>query len=259
MERIITLTSDFGLKDGYVGIMKSVITTINPASKLIDITHFTPSFNLRAARFLLERSYSFLPPDAIHLFVVDPGVGSSRRAILVNSKKGRFIGPDNGVFSPILSDLKNLNHVRVISNEAFSLSNISSTFHGRDIFAPAAGYLSCGLPEEDFGEVIENYKVVKDPKSNLINGQIKGEIQYIDNFGNLISNIPLDMIEELNKPTFYCSGQKCRLVKSYYEGQTTELNVLRGSHGYLEFFCKENSASEHFRASVGDMIEIVTI
>ena len=256
MEKIITLTSDFGLEDGFVGIMKSIITTINPMTKLIDLNHYLPPFNLRATRFLIERAFPFLPPDSIHLVVVDPGVGSSRRPIMVHSKKGYFIGPDNGIFSPILSNPKELIDVRVINNSMFSLIDGSSTFDGRDIFAPAAGYLSCGIEKKDFGELIDDFLIVEDQKPKVNGNIIRGEVQYIDHFGNLISNIPVELLKNRNLMEINCSNKKCVLVGNYSEGKNNMLMALVGSHGYLEFFCKENSASEYFNIVVGDMIEI---
>ena len=152
---MITLTSDFGLKDPYVAEMKGVILTINPKATLIDITHEVEKFNVRMAAFMLASAAPYFPKGTVHLAVVDPGVGTQRRAIIVQTKKGFFVGPDNGVLI-LAAQNQGIEHVYELANPKFMLPKVSSTFHGRDIFAPAAAHLDIGVQPSDFGPEIKD-------------------------------------------------------------------------------------------------------
>ena len=152
---MITLTSDFGLKDPYVAEMKGVILTINPKATLIDITHEVEKFNIRMAAFMLASAAPYFPQGTVHLAVVDPGVGTQRRAILIQTKKSFFVGPDNGILI-LAAQNQGIEHVYQLTNPTFMLPKISSTFHGRDIFAPAAAHLDKGVQPSEFGPEIKD-------------------------------------------------------------------------------------------------------
>ena len=185
---MITLTSDFGLKDPYVAEMKGVILSINPKATLIDVTHEVEKFNIRMAAFMLASAASYFPDGTVHLAVVDPGVGTQRRAILIQSKKSFFVGPDNGILI-LAAQNQDIEHVYELTNPKFMLPKISSTFQGRDIFAPAAAYLDKGVQPSEFGPEIKDpvnpeFTIIKRTNSSLI-----GEVMHIDGFGNIITNI----------------------------------------------------------------------
>ena len=202
---IITLTTDFGDKDGYIGMLKGVIYAINPAALLVDITHQLEPQNILQGAFMLHTTHRHFPPGTIHVAVVDPGVGTSRRAICLEVPEvGYFVGPDNGLFSYILEAYPNT-IARELINPAYHRQLISKTFHGRDIFAPVAAFLGRGEPFEEVGPQLELSGLVR--LENLwpaweqkTNGKrlIKGKIIHIDNFGNLISNIHRRLFAELS-------------------------------------------------------------
>ncbi len=200
---IITLTTDFGDKDGYVGMLKGIIYAINPAALLVDITHQLEAQNILQGAFMLHTTHRHFPPGTIHVAVVDPGVGTNRRAICMEVPEvGYFVGPDNGLFSYILEAYPNI-VARELSNPAYHRQLISKTFHGRDIFAPVAAFLGRGEPFEEVGPQLELFGLVRLenlwPEWEEKKGKrlIKGKIIHIDNFGNLISNIPRRMFDEL--------------------------------------------------------------
>jgi len=194
---IITLTTDFGYRDPFVGIMKGVILNINPLANIIDITHGISPQNIMEAAFTIEMSFASFPSKTIHVVVVDPGVGSVRRPILVITDHYYFIGPDNGIFSQIYNLSESLNVIHLTAEHYF-MAQISSTFHGRDMFAPAAAWLSKGINVSNFGDPIDDYvnmpiSVPVMPTKNII----EGEVIYIDLFGNVITNIKTQKIDEL--------------------------------------------------------------
>ena len=185
---MITLTSDFGLKDPYVAEMKGVILTINPKATLIDITHEVEKFDVRMAAFILASAAPYFPQGTVHLAVVDPGVGTQRRAIIIQTKKSFFVGPDNGILI-LAAQNQGIEHVYQITNPTFMLPKISSTFHGRDIFAPAAAHLDKGVPPKEFGPEIKDLTKPEFASVKQTNGSLIGEVIHIDGFGNIITNI----------------------------------------------------------------------
>lgn len=195
--KIIALLTDFGYKDNFVGIMKGVILGINPQVNLVDISHGVKPQSIFEAYFLLKNSYKFFPKGTIFVAVVDPGVGSKRKSILIETNDYFFIGPDNGIFSFLEShEIKNIVH---LTNKEYFLKPVSSTFHGRDIFAPAAGFLSKGVSPEELGTLIKSIKRVEIPKPRIEKDKLVGEIIYIDGFGNLISNISREVFNKFTK------------------------------------------------------------
>lgn len=247
---LITLTTDFGQEDGYVGMMKGVIYSINPAALLVDLTHAIEPQNVLQGSFLLYNSYRHFPPSTIHLAVVDPGVGTERRAIcLVVPEIGFFVGPDNGLFSYIIeAEQKRGAALRAyeLNNPAYHRLEISRTFHGRDIFAPVAAYLSKGEPPENLGTPLDIAQLViledKEPevKERGKGLAIQGQVIHIDHFGNIITNIPLSMLgnlpaEQREKIQITCSWLKAKgLKETYTQGKKYEPIILVSSGDFIE-------------------------
>jgi hypothetical protein len=249
MKRIITLTTDFGLKEHYVGAMKGVILSINPDVIIMDITHEIPPRDIFKAAFTLKNFYSYFPPGTIHIAVVDPGVGSKRKPIALEADNNIFIGPDNGVFTFIYRESKSVKSFE-ISNSKYTLPNISSTFHGRDIFAPAAGYLSLGVSVNDLGKrVMKPVRLpIKEPE--VKEGKIIGEVIYVDSFGNLITNVAAYLVKP--KSWIYIGGEVIKgISKSYSDVPKGKLLAVIGSGGFVEISVNQGSASELIEGRLG--------
>lgn len=251
---IITLLTDFGIKDPYVGIIKGIILSINPHVRIVDMTHEVESQDIREAAFLLEDFYQYFPEGTVHLCIVDPTVGSERKPIVMSAYKHFFVGPDNGIFSLLFH-----NHYEVysIENPDVMRKEISATFHGRDIFAPAAAYLSLGKSPTEFGSPVYN-PVLLDNLFPKVEGNILyGEIVRFDRFGNAITNISHNVFKHFtgNKP-FTISIGKMRfhsLRKSYFEDN---IMCLVGSSGYLEFASYRGNFREEKNIWKGDRVTI---
>ena len=256
---MITLTSDFGLKDPYVAEMKAAILTINSKATIIDITHEVEKFKIRQAAFVLASAVPYFPEDTVHLAVVDPGVGTQRRAIIVKAKKTLFVGPDNGILV-LAAQKQGIERVHELTNPKFMLSKISNTFHGRDVFAPAAAYLNEGVRPEEFGLEVKDFVnpefvKIKKTKSSMI-----GEILHIDGFGNIITNIKEKDITGLNgQPVtieFSKTSLKLPLAKTYGEAKPKEALALTGSHGFIEIALNQGNAAKKYHAKVGEKIKV---
>jgi S-adenosylmethionine hydrolase len=202
---VIALLTDFGLGDGDVGVMKGVIAGIHPDAQIIDITHDVAPQNVPSAAWILAASYRYFPRGTAFVCVVDPGVGSSRGAIAVHANDWYFVGPDNGLFSYIYAE-QGVESVVALTNHAYHLPQVSSTFHGRDIFAPTGAYLARGVALEELGPLLDPTTLVRLDITALVRhgSQIEGRIVHVDNFGNLITCIPLTMVPEL----FTCEAVK---------------------------------------------------
>ena len=260
---IITLTTDFGYKDPFVGIMKGIILDINPDAKIVDITHGIGPQNIHEAALVLEMSFKTFAHNTIHLVVVDPGVGSARRPILALTEDYFFIGPDNGVLSRVFPLSERLSVLHITSSHYF-LKKDGSTFQGRDIFAPIAGWLSKGIEVTNFGDPITDFKKLSIP-SPQFTGQnvIDGEVIYIDRFGNSMTNIHKDKISELtgsdsgNKIKVLVKGKEV-LFKTYYaEVKDTGLYALINSFGYLELFVRNGSAARTHGLKIGEKVGVM--
>ena len=268
MKSFIVLITDFSYSDGYIGAMKGVILSINPDAKIIDLAHNLPKFNIRYAGFILYSTFRYFPKRSIFVGVIDPGVGTERDAIVLETENYFFIGPNNGLFSLILEEEKVV-EARKITNREIMLPNVSTTFHGRDIFAPAAAYLSLGFPLEKIGPKLSNEQIIKIPHHKpLINAEkheYRGEVLAVDSFGNIITNIPNAPImthEKLSsKYSIYTSRgiYTARLVKSYGYGQKDELLLIPGSHGFLEIAINQGSAIDRLRIKEGELIHLKLI
>lgn len=251
--QIITLLTDFGLKDAYVGIVKGVILKIFPSAKIVDITHEIEPHNILQASFILAGSWRYFPDGTVHMAVIDPGVGGARRAILVVNKNHFFIGPDNGIFSQVIDDKAKVYH---LTKKEFFLPKISQTFHARDIFAPASAWLAKGKEPEEMGEPITDPTLLNLPKPKKEQGKIIGEVIYVDRFGNLITNIPQEMISE-NAIIRIMGKQIEGLSKSYSEHPRGTLLAIIGSWQMLEVSLAEESASFKLKAGVGQKVEVI--
>ena len=254
---IITLLTDFGYFDPYVATMKGVILNINPNVNIIDITHDIPKYNIRYGALILRAVVPFFPPQAIHVAVVDPGVGSERKAIIVETKDDRLlVGPDNGLLSLVAKE-RGLKKAVEISNERYMLKPQSTTFAGRDVFAPVAAYLSLGIEPEEFGEELETIEEVNLPKSYLMGKEIRGKIIAIDSFGNIITNIPFTQVRSIvrfGETLEVCIGGKRMVVpfvRTYGEVSRGELLALIDSFNYLEVSVNKGNAAKRLGASVG--------
>lgn len=255
--RIITLLSDFGLQDVYVGVMKGVIAQVNPTLTIVDLTHQIPPQNLAAARFNLINAYPYFPAGTVHVAVVDPGVGSHRRAIAIQLSQGFLVGPDNGLFSGVLEQYPVMAAVELSNSDYWRTINPSTTFHGRDIFASVGAHLASGLPIESLGEVIDPNTLVRldIPTKTLTDDGIIGSIQYVDHFGNLITNIPG---AEVDGKTWSVkiSDRIIPHTQTYSNCPLGEFVALIGSHGWVEIAVNGGSAQSQLQLDWGDTVEL---
>ena len=263
-ERIITFTTDFGLTDHYVGTMKGVILSINSSSPIVDITNSVQSYDVLDGALAISQSYRYFPTDTIHIVIVDPGVGTSRRPLLVRTEKHFFLAPDNGVLSFIFEQEKDRLQVRHISSEHYFLQPVSQTFHGRDIFAAVAGYLSKRVEASAFGEEITDFVRFAAPKPKpMAPNTIKGVVLKVDKFGNLITNIrPDDMpaLFEAEPPPFRIIIGKSEVTKmkaAYAQGTPGETFAILGSMGFLEIATNRGNAAKLVGADKGSDVGLV--
>ncbi len=256
---MITLTSDFGLKDPYVAEMKGVILTINPQATIIDVTHNVDKFNINIGAFMLASTAPYFPKDTIHLAVIDSGVGTERRGILIQTKRYFFVGPDNGVLM-LAAQNQGIEHLYEISNPKFLLHKVSNTFHGRDVFAPVAAHLDKGIKPSEFGPEITEVATPKFARVERRNSSLIGEVCHIDDFGNIITNISQNDLPQNRVVNIKLPGvlQNLSFCKTYAQAKHHEPLVLIGSHGFLEIAINQGNASEKFHTRTGDKIEVST-
>ncbi|MDD5397938.1 MAG: SAM-dependent chlorinase/fluorinase [Dehalococcoidia bacterium] len=276
MSRVITLTTDFGTGDGYVASMKGVILGINPQATVVDISHSVEPQSIRQASFILHTSWRYFPEGSIHVVVVDPGVGSHRKAVILKTPSACFITPDNGALSYVLHEIAetqaqhslvkiNQTIIRTLPSECEAVSitrkeywrhPVSTTFHGRDIFAPVAAHLSLDLPITEFGESINNLTVFPIPTPfQDATGQMVGHIIHIDRFGNLITNLRSSHIPR-GGAAIEVRNQRIDNTSRYYS-QGSGLIALIGGNDYLELSYRDGSAASILGAQVGDTIKLV--
>jgi S-adenosylmethionine hydrolase len=255
---IVTLTTDFGTRDHFVGVMKGVILGICPASRIVDISHEVPPFEVAEGGFLISQAYRYFPAKTVHVVVVDPGVGSARRPILIEATGQYFIGPDNGVLAMVYSDT--LHKARVITNEKYFLHPVSNTFHGRDIFAPAAAHLAKGARPSSFGKIIEDHLKPAFTEPQRTSKRVWcGTVLHIDRFGNLITNFQIEKFEGMRlRPFQFAIGtrQLTYLGATYSGAAAGEPFVLVGSSGFLEVSVNQDSAAKLLGCSVGAPCEL---
>lgn len=255
--RIITLLSDFGLSDVYVGVMKGVIAQINPALRVVDLTHQIPPQNVTAARFNLMNAYPYFPEGTVHVAVVDPGVGSHRRGIALQLDTGFLVGPDNGLFSGVLTQAEVVAAVELTNSQYWRTPTPSTTFHGRDIFAAVGTHLASGVPLGELGNAIAPNTLVQlpIPERTLTDTSITGCIQYIDYFGNLVTNIPAADVQR--KTWSVAVGDRIIPASQTYSDRALgELVALVGSHGWVEIAVNAGSAKSLLQLNVSDPVKI---
>jgi hypothetical protein len=260
---IITLLSDFGLKDPYVAEMKAVILSICPNVRIVDVSHEVEKFNIRTGAFVLASATPYFPRGTIHVAVVDPGVGTKRRPILVVGKQAFYVGPDNGLLM-LSAKKEGITHVYHITNKECMLPQISRTFHGRDIFAPTAAHLAKGREPSEFGPEIYDYIVPKFAEPRLKGKLLQGEVLHIDGFGNVITNITMEELEKIDireGDVFHVKLKeavlKLKLCTAYGEVEAKQPLAIIGSHGFLEVSVNQGSAAERFGARIGEAVEVL--
>ena len=252
----ITLLTDFGTSDYFVGALKGVILSINPAIRIIDITHEIPPQDIEAAAFTLLASYQSFPPGTIHVVVVDPGVGSSRRAIAASAAGQFFVGPDNGLFSYVL-ERESPQTIVQLTNETYFRQTVSNTFHGRDIFAPVAAALSKGTGIDKFGsEVLDPVKLESLTPTKLDNGDLKARIIHIDHFGNCVTSFDKHTLNGIESPSLRIKGRHIEgLQKSYSDGKRNrDLFAIWGSADFIEISARDRSAAKLLKVKRGDKV-----
>ena len=271
---VITLTTDFGLDDAYVASLKGAILSNNPLAHIIDISHSIAPQNVLQAAFILNMVYRHFPPQTIHVAIVDPEVGSKRRGIILKTPSAYFVAPDNGILSYVIDDLCQLkntpsahdpNREKITIKEGFEATAItdprfwhnpvSSTFHGRDIFAPVAAGLSLGISIYEFGEKISSLNVLSLTRPCADEQEeVTGQVMHVDHFGNLITNIKKSDLPR-KSVIIEIAGYAIHELSSYY-AQREGLLALMGSSGYLEISLKNGSAREFLKAAIGDEVRI---
>ena len=259
---ILTLTTDFGTKDGFVGTLKGVIWNICPAAQIADISHEISPQNVLAGAVTLWRAFPFFPPGTVHVAVVDPGVGTSRRPIAAHLGGHTFVGPDNGLFTPMIEDAENSGfQVEIVhlTNEKYFLPDVSRTFHGRDIFAPVAAHLANGIPLADLGPAITDPVRLTMPKPEKTAHGWRAHVTVIDVFGNCTTDLQATALTEHERVSFHLRGCEVRgLVASYGFKQSSELVALVDSENYVEIAIVNGSAAKTLGVQVGDVVEVLS-
>ncbi|MBW4673073.1 MAG: S-adenosyl-l-methionine hydroxide adenosyltransferase family protein [Desmonostoc geniculatum HA4340-LM1] len=262
---LVTLLSDFGDRDVYVGVMKGVIAQINSQIMVVDLTHQIPPQDIAAARFCLMNAYPYFPVGTVHVAVVDPGVGSKRRAIAVEFAQGFLVGPDNGIFSGVLSQSPAMSTTGY-AYAAVELTNLnywrtpepSKTFHGRDIFAPVAANLASGVPLKELGQEIDPASLVKLDigECKQTTNAVVGCIQYIDGFGNLVSNIPGSFVQGKR---WYVQVERLNVpgCETYSDVKVGEAIALVGSHGWVEIAINSGNAHSQLQLNLQDALQVL--
>ncbi|MBO3460944.1 S-adenosyl-l-methionine hydroxide adenosyltransferase family protein [Aetokthonos hydrillicola Thurmond2011] len=254
---ILTLLTDFGDRDVYVGVMKGVITQINAKLTVVDLTHQIPPQNIAAARFCLMNAYPYFPVGTVHVAVVDPGVGGVRRAIAVEFAQGFLIGPDNGIFSGVLSQSPAIAAVELTNPQYWRTSQLSTTFHGRDIFAPVGAHLASGVPFEQLGQTIDPATLVQlnIPECIQTETGMTGCIQYIDHYGNLITNIPGIYVQGktwcIQAPGLTIPGRE-----TYSDVKAGDAIALIGSHGWIEIAINSGNAETQLQIKLETPVQV---
>ena len=254
---MITLTTDFGYLDPYVAEMKGVIFTINPEAKIVDITHSVRKFDIRMGAFMIASASQYFPKGATHLAVVDPCVGTARRAILIETEEGFLVGPDNGILV-LAAKNQSIKRIFQLVNPKYMLPKVSSTFHGRDIFAPATAFLDKGVVPEEFGPEITDPKTPRYATVDWKGESLNGEVLHIDGFGNIITNINEKLVPASGslKITLQKITLQLTFFQTYAEAKPKEQLALIGSHGFLEIALNQGSAAKKFGAKIGDSVKV---
>ncbi len=269
---LVTLTTDFGLDDAYVGIVKGVMLSINPEIRLVDLSHTVPPQAVATGAFVLGSAYATFPSDTIHLAVVDPGVGTGRRALLLLTPHGRFLAPDNGLLTYVLRDAGALDYLQrdqpflavvqvplprgfrayALTNPSFWRHPLSQTFHARDLFAPVAAHLSLGVEPDRLGEPVEQVTCLFVPAVRWEGTTLHGHVLHTDGFGNLITSLPATELEGKDVVISLAGAEIRGLSRTYAEG--TVLTAIIGSHGYLEIALPNGNAAQKLGVRRGAVV-----
>ena len=258
MNRIVTLTTDFGLKDPYAGAMKGAMLSAAPDMTIVDITHLVSPGNILEGAFILLEAYRYFPRGTVHVGVVDPGVGGERKPILVEAGDYLFVGPDNGLFS-LAARILGMKRAIELTEKRFFLPEVSSTFHGRDIFGPVAAHLATGTAPDAFGAELGKIRALDIPRPATEEDGVSGEVIYEDSFGNLITNIRKQDIEPLSNAgcEVLINGASLKGVrKTYAVAAIGAALALIGSSGYLEVAVNSGSATGELKAGVGEKVKV---
>jgi S-adenosylmethionine hydrolase len=255
---LITLLTDFGTADAFVGIMKGVILGINPDVRLVDLAHGVPPQQILAGALALRASVPFFPAGTIHVAVVDPGVGGSRQPLLIETGSGILVGPDNGVLC-LAAEQMGRPRPRLLANQAFFRQPVSHTFHGRDIFAPVAAHLSRGVPPDVFGPALESIVQLSFPAPACTATSVSGEVIYVDHFGNLVTNIGADALQRFSGQPLSVSIKGRHVggpVVAYAALPEGSPLAIVGSWGMLEIAVRNGSAAEKFAVGAGAPVAV---
>ncbi len=259
---IISLLSDFGLKDPYVAEMKAVILFICPEARIVDISHEIEKFNILMGAFVLASAAPYFPKGTIHVAVVDPDVGTKRRPILVLTKRAFYVGPDNGLLM-LSAQRQGINRVYHVTNKQFMLPQVSRTFHGRDIFAPTAAYLAKGHAPSESGPEINDCVVPKFAKPSLRKNVLFGEVLHIDGFGNVVTNVSMRELEKIGIKEgdwFHVKLKEniimLRLCIAYGEVKAKQPLAIIGSHSFLEISVNQGNAARKFKVEIGETVQV---
>ncbi len=259
---IITLLTDFGSADAYVAAMKGVILGICPDARIVDITHEVPKFDVRWGAFLLSQAAPHFPSGTIHVAVVDPGVGTARRPIIVEAERCLYVGPDNGVLM-LAAMQEGVKHVYVVENRRYMLPRVSRTFHGRDIFAPAAAHLALGVKPSEFGREVRDYVTPNFASPRVEGNAIVGEVIHVDGFGNIITNISEEHLNQLgirdgDSLEVRIGGRRHRikLCSAYGEAPVGATLAVLGNSDLLEVSINQGNAARTLGATVGMEVRV---
>ncbi|MDA2910503.1 SAM-dependent chlorinase/fluorinase [Nitrospiraceae bacterium AH_259_D15_M11_P09] len=260
---VVTLLTDFGNRDYFTASMKGVILGINPQARIVDLSHEVAPQQVEEGAYLLGSSYRYFPDGTVHVAVVDPGVGSTRRPLLVTSSRYFFLAPDNGLLSYVLHEELSV-EVRLIENKQYRLDSEGATFDGRDLFAPAAAWLTRGQTPGSYGRLIHDYVRLPIVEPSWEGAALVGRIAYVDHFGNLISNVTSFHLKELrgktkrDQVTIRLAGLTIDgLVSCYADGRKDTPHALLNSNGRLEVFIREGRAAEWLKIGRGERIEVI--
>jgi len=259
---VISLVSDFGSRDPYVAEMKAVILNIYENAQIVDISHEIDKFDVRMGAFLLASAAPHFPKGTVHVAIVDPGVGTMRRPIIVETEKNLFVGPDNGVLM-LAAEKEGIKHVYMISNKKFMLQKVSSTFHGRDVFAPVAAYLAKGHSPTEIGFEISDYIIPEFAKPTVKARTLIGKVLYVDSFGNVFTNISTKHLDKINAKVgdslLIKLNEKTLRLKyctAYGEVNANELLTVVGGHGFIEISANQSNASQRLNIKPRISIQI---
>ncbi|MCY4624769.1 MAG: SAM-dependent chlorinase/fluorinase [Chloroflexi bacterium] len=265
---VIALLTDFGLHDTYVGELKGAILTVNPVVIIVDITHDVPPQDIQAGAYLLANAAPAFPAGTVYVAVVDPGVGSDRRPILVETPQGAFIGPDNGLFTriiwpdaddtpstPTLAPLPPTVRAWHLTNPAYRRAHVTNTFHGRDIFAPAAAYYAAGVPASQLGDPATSLWRLSFPLPKLEAGAVTGEVIHVDHYGNLVTNIHASMLPPV--ATVEIATHRIEGLSAHYD-TTRPLVAIVGSQDTLEIAKPEGSAAQALGIGRGELVRVTS-